>query len=240
VNKTLCLLLAFWLPGCVSFERDYDGTSAVVEKAMPILQYDEAPVTGSIYRDQARSSKFGFLRNFSLGDILTVVLNESTQAQRSNGLNTSKEVSNSPFSQLAAAFGAALPIGGGSRTSTDKEILVKRGLKALDYTNQKRSDKGVGSSDQAGSLNGALAVIVTRILPNGTLFVEGKKNLLFSEGREEVYVSGLVMPADVQPDNTVLSSRIAQANISYQGRGDLADVARSSWGTKVFNKYWPF
>jgi flagellar L-ring protein precursor FlgH len=186
VNKTLCLLLAFWLPGCVSFERDYDGTSAVVEKAMPILQYDDAPVTGSIYRDQARSSKFGFLRNFSLGDILTVVLNESTQAQRSNGLNTSKEVSNSPFSQLAAAFGAALPIGGGSRTSTDKEILVKRGLKALDYTNQKRSDKGVGSSDQAGSLNGALAVIVTRILPNGTLFVKktccsargGKKSML--------------------------------------------------------------
>jgi flagellar L-ring protein precursor FlgH len=78
------------------------------------------------------------------------------------------------------------------------------------------------------------------VLPNGTLFVEGKKNLLFSEGQEEVYVSGLVMPADVQPDNTVLSSRIAQANISYLGRGDLADVARTSWGTKVFNKYWPF
>ena len=240
MNKTLCVLLTFWMTGCVSFERDYDGTSAVVEKAMPILQYGEAPVTGSIYRDQARSSKFGFLKNFSLGDILTVVLNESTQAQRRNGLNTSKEVSNSPLSQLVAAFGAGLPVGRGSRTSTDKEILVKRGLKSLDYTSQNRSDKGVGSSDQAGSLNGALAVIVTRILPNGTLFVEGKKNLLFSEGREEVYVSGLVMPADVQPDNTVLSSRIAQANISYQGRGDLADVARSSWGTKVFNKYWPF
>ena len=240
MNKTLCVLLVFWVTGCVSVERDYYETSAVVEKAMPILQYDETPVTGSIYRDQARSSKFGFLKNFSLGDILTVVLNESTQAQRSNGINTAKEVSNSPLSQLAAAFGAGLPIGKGSSSSTDKEILVKRGLKALTFTEQNRSDKGVGSSDQAGSLNGALAVIVTRILPNGTLFVEGKKNLLFSEGQEEIYVSGLVMPADVQPDNTVLSSRIAQANISYQGRGDLADVARTSWGTKVFNKYWPF
>ena len=240
MNKTLCVLLVFWVTGCVSVERDYYETSAVVEKAMPILQYDETPVTGSIYRDQPRSSKFGFLKNFSLGDIHTVVLNESTQAQRSNGINTAKEVSNSPLSQLAAAFGAGLPIGKGSSSSTDKEILVKRGLKALTFTEQNRSDKGVGSSDQAGSLNGALAVIVTRILPNGTLFVEGKKNLLFSEGQEEVYVSGLVMPADVQPDNTVLSSRIAQANISYQGRGDLADVARTSWGTKVFNKYWPF
>jgi flagellar L-ring protein precursor FlgH len=240
VDKTLITLVSLFLSGCVSVESDQREVNTAVEKAMPMVQYEQPPLTGSIYRDQARSTKFGFLKNFALGDILTVVLSESTQSQRRNGINTSKDVSNSPLSQIAAAFGANLPIGRGSSSSTDKEILVKRGLKALSYTEQNRSDIGTGSSDQAGSLNGALAVIVTRVLPNGTLFVEGKKNLLFSEGKEEVYVSGLVMPADVQPDNTVLSSRIAQANISYLGRGDLADVARTSWGTKVFNKYWPF
>ena len=240
MDKTLITLVSLFLSGCVSVESDQREVNTTVEKAMPMVQYEQPPLTGSIYRDQARSTKFGFLKNFALGDILTVVLSESTQSQRRNGINTSKDVSNSPLSQIAAAFGANLPIGRGSSSSTDKEILVKRGLKALSYTEQNRSDIGTGSSDQAGSLNGALAVIVTRVLPNGTLFVEGKKNLLFSEGQEEVYVSGLVMPADVQPDNTVLSSRIAQANISYLGRGDLADVARTSWGTKVFNKYWPF
>jgi len=214
-------------------ERNYAESSQVLEKAMPFLDYKEQPITGSIYRDQPRSTKFGFRRSFVVGDILTVVLNESTQAQRSNGINTVKEVSNSPLDQLKAVFGNEL-------VGTSTGMRLKRGLKGLDYLDQNRSIKGVGTSDQTGSLSGALAIIVTRVLPNGTLFVEGKKDLIFSEGREEVYVSGLVKPDDVQPDDTVLSSRIAQASIAYRGQGELADVAKNSWGTKIFNKIWPF
>lgn len=237
--KSSTLLLIIFLAACSSVERDFGETSQVLEKAMPYLEYEEQSVSGSIYRDQPRSTKFGFRRNFGVGDILTVVLNESTQAQRSNGINTVKEVANSPLSQLKAAFGGGLPVAGEDKF-TDTGIRIKRGLKALDYLDQNRSTKGVGTSDQAGSLNGALAVIVTKVLPNGTLFVEGKKDLLFSEGREEVYVSGLVKTDDVQPDDTILSSRIAQASIAYRGQGELANVATSSWGTKVFNKIWPF
>ncbi|HCC44829.1 MAG TPA: hypothetical protein DEQ32_10550 [Gammaproteobacteria bacterium] len=237
--KSSTLLLTIFLAACSSVERDFGETSQVLEKAMPYLEYEEQSVSGSIYRDQPRSTKFGFRRNFGVGDILTVVLNESTQAQRSNGINTVKEVANSPLSQLKAAFGGGLPVAGEDKF-TDTGIRIKRGLKALDYLDQNRSTKGVGTSDQAGSLNGALAVIVTKVLPNGTLFVEGKKDLLFSEGREEVYVSGLVKTDDVQPDDTILSSRIAQASIAYRGQGELANVATSSWGTKVFNKIWPF
>ena len=237
--KSSTLLLIIFLAACSSVERDFGETSQVLEKAMPYLEYEEQSVSGSIYRDQPRSNKFGFRRNFGVGDILTVVLNESTQAQRSNGINTVKEVANSPLSQLKAAFGGGLPVAGEDKF-TDTGIRIKRGLKALDYLDQNRSTKGVGTSDQAGSLNGALAVIVTKVLPNGTLFVEGKKDLLFSEGREEVYVSGLVKTDDVQPDDTILSSRIAQASIAYRGQGELANVATSSWGTKVFNKIWPF
>jgi flagellar L-ring protein precursor FlgH len=231
--KILFLLISLLVTGCVSVERNYAESSQVLEKAMPFLDYKEQPITGSIYRDQPRSTKFGFRRSFVVGDILTVVLNESTQAQRSNGINTVKEVSNSPLDQLKAVFGNEL-------VGTSTGMRLKRGLKGLDYLDQNRSIKGVGTSDQTGSLSGALAIIVTRVLPNGTLFVEGKKDLIFSEGREEVYVSGLVKPDDVQPDDTVLSSRIAQASIAYRGQGELADVAKNSWGTKIFNKIWPF
>jgi len=234
VTQFLLIALIGLLSSCASVERDLAETSEVLEKGMPLLSYDSPTATGSIYRDQMRSSQFGFRKNFGLGDIITVVLDESTQAQRSSGINMTKEVSNLPLSQLQAAFGNVLPI------NSDPEIQLKRGLKALSFTEQKRSDKGLGTADQAASLNGAVAVIVTRVLPNGTLFVEGKKDLVLSEGREEIYISGLVMPDDVQPDNTVLSSRIAQASIAYRGQGDLADVARASWGTKVFNKIWPF
>jgi flagellar L-ring protein precursor FlgH len=237
--KSFLLLVLVLLTSCSSVERDFNETSEVLEKAMPYLQYEEQSVSGSIYRDQPRSNKFGFRKSISVGDILTVVLNESTQAQRSNGINTVKEVSNSPLSQLKAVFGGGLPVAG-EADFKNTGIRIKRGLKALDYLAQNRSMKGAGVSDQAGSLNGSLAVIVTKVLPNGVLFVEGKKDLLFSEGREEVYVSGLVKPDDVQPDDTILSSRIAQASIAYRGQGELADVATSSWGTRIFNKIWPF
>lgn len=229
MSKLFVISIALWLASCNSVERNYRDTGELLDRAMPLIEYQEASVSGSIFRDQSRSTNFGFKKNVGIGDILTVVLSESTQAQRSNGFDVSKEVSNSPFSQLQAAFPAVVDDSG-----------IKKSLKALTLTEQNRSTKGAGISDQAGSLNGALAVIVTRILPNGILFVEGKKDLMFSEGREEIYLSGLVKPDDVQPDDTVLSSRIAQANIAYRGRGELADVARNSWGTKTFNKIWPF
>ena len=81
---------------------------------------------------------------------------------------------------------------------------------------------------------------MTRVLGNGNLFVEGKKVLALSEGSEEGFISGVITPKDVQPDNTILSSRIAQANIVYRGRGDVTDVATANWGSRIFNRLWPF
>ena len=132
MNKFLGILAASWLTGCASAERDYFETGEILEKAMPVLQYEQPEFSGSIYRDQPRSTKFGFRKNFGVGDILTVVLNESTQAQRSNGINTTKEVSNSPLSQLKAAFGNNLPVAA-DNNFTDSEIRIKRGLKALTF-----------------------------------------------------------------------------------------------------------
>ena len=64
---------------------------------------------------------------------------------------------------------------------------IKRALKGIDHLNQVRSDKGTGVADQAASLNGAIAVIVTRVFPNGNMFIEGKKQLALSEGQEEIF-----------------------------------------------------
>ena len=89
-------------------------------------------------------------------------------------------------------------------------------------------------------MNGAIAVIVTRVFPNGNMFIEGKKQLALSEGQEEIFISGVITPKDVQPDNTVLSSRIAQASIAYRGKGDVTNVATANWGSRIFNRLWPF
>lgn len=232
----ICYLLffVFVLAGCSSVGLENSKYESALVKAMPVFDYEDRPKTGSIFMDQSSSRSFGFRRRFELGDVITVVLDESTQAQRSSGINTTKEVTNSPLSQLQKVFGNNLPI------NRSRENRIKRGLKGLDFSDLSRSDKGVGIADQAASLSGAIAVIVTHLLPNGSMFIEGKKELVLSEGSEEIFISGIITPKDIQPDNTVLSSRIAQANITYRGQGDLADVATANWGSKFFNKLWPF
>ena len=144
-------------------------------------------------------------------------------------------MSNSPLSQIQPAF-----FNNPKRNLSRFYEPVQASTKESDVTEQNRSDKGIGTADQAASLSGAVAVIVTKVLDNGNLFVEGKKVLALSEGSEEVFISGIITPKDVQPDNTILSSRIAQASIVYRGRGDVADVATASWGSRLFNKLWPF
>ena len=151
-------------------------------------------------------------------------------------MNLSKEVSISPLSQIQPKFFNSPTI----ESQGGFENHAKRVLKNLTFTEQNRSDKGIGTADQAASLSGAVAVIVTKVLGNGNLFVEGKKVLALSEGSEEVFISGVITPKDVQPDNTILSSRIAQANIVYRGRGDVTDVATANWGSRIFNRLWPF
>ena len=231
------LLLLGLVVGCSSSRPVIEGPSpGDYLSALPLMEYQQDAPTGSIFADSKRSKAFGYRKNFTVGDILTVVLGESTQAQRSSGLNLSKEVSISPLSQIQPKFFNSPTI----ESQGGFENHAKRVLKNLTFTEQNRSDKGTGTADQAASLSGAVAVIVTKVLGNGNLFVEGKKVLALSEGSEEVFISGVITPKDVQPDNTILSSRIAQANIVYRGRGDVTDVATANWGSRIFNRLWPF
>ncbi len=236
INAAIRLSLLISILGCANTQMNIEGPSGGdYLTALSAIEYDRSPPTGSIFADSMKSRQFGYRRNFSVGDILNVVLGEITQEQRSSGLNLSKEVSNSPLSQIQPAFFNSPDVA----TDPSFSSRFKRVMKNLSFTEQKRSDKGIGTADQAASLSGAVAVIVTKVLENGNLFVEGKKVLALSEGSEEVFISGVVTPDAVQPDNTILSSRIAQASIVYRGKGDVTDVATANWGSRMFNKLWP-
>ena len=79
--------------------------------------------------------------------------------------------------------------------------------------------------------------MITQVLPNNNLVIQGQKKLSLSEGSETIRLSGIISSRDIQPDNTVLSSRIAGAQIAYQGTGDLADFSKVNWGTQLLTKY---
>jgi flagellar L-ring protein FlgH len=99
---------------------------------------------------------------------------------------------------------------------------------------------GAGNTKRTGRLNATLPVRVREILGNGDLFVEGSKVIMVGEEEHQLYVSGIVRPADIQPDNSVLSSRVADAEIEYTGRGDVSDQQRAGWLSRILGKIWPF
>jgi flagellar L-ring protein precursor FlgH len=85
-----------------------------------------------------------------------------------------------------------------------------------------------------------VSVTVTEVLANGNLMVRGEKQLALTEGTEIIQVSGIIRPDDVSPNNTVLSRRLANAQIAYRGTGELANAAKAGWGTRALLSLWPF
>ena len=194
---------------------------AAVQPAEPAVP---RMATGSIYNSPNSDNWFGRGRNFQIGDVITVLLDERTQAARSTSTNTSREAKNNA---IPSALGV---IPGGIRG-------VASSLNLNDSTTK---STGTGSADQTASLTGSLAVSVVEVLPNGNLVVRGEKQLSLSEGSEVIQVSGVIRPQDVSPSNTVLSRRLAHSQIAYRGSGELAAASQPGWGTKLINRFWPF
>jgi flagellar L-ring protein precursor FlgH len=192
----------------------------------PLVQDQTKPATGGIYGNRQSDAWFGRGRNYQVGDLITVILNESTQAARSQGTDISKDASNTAlptsFSKFIGGVGANSPITG------------------IDLNKSTTKSTGKGSADQQASLTGSITVTVIEVLANGNLAVRGEKKLGLSEGTEVIQVAGVIRPQDVGPNGTVNSLRLANAQIAYRGSGDLASASKPGWGTSALMNFWPF
>jgi flagellar L-ring protein precursor FlgH len=237
MKKISILMVLSWLSvGCAT---TLPPQQAVVDPYYPVVPQQPMGAvipTGSIFADSTGSRLFGNRRQFVVGDLVTVILDESTQARRSNGLEASKEGRNMPLKNLQSLIAAPLNATSGSWMKRQGRDV----LKGTDFEDLTIESKGSGTARQAATLSGAISVMVTQVLPNDNLVIKGQKRLSLSEGSETVSLVGVIAVKDIQPDNTVLSSRIAGAQIAYQGTGELADFSKVNWGTQFFNKVWPF
>ena len=164
-------------------------------------------------------------RPHKIGDLLTVVLQESTNASKKASTATSKSESNTLASPTL--FGNLVTNNGTEILNTD--------------TAQDRAFAGDGDSSQSNSLTGNITVTVVDVLTNHNLVVEGEKWLTLNQGDEYVRIKGVIRPQDVRADNTVLSTRIADAQIAYSGEGFVHDSNEQGWLSQFFNsKWWPF
>jgi flagellar L-ring protein FlgH len=158
-------------------------------------------------------------RAFRPGDALTVVLQETTQASKSADTSFGKE-NNVNIAPMGIA---------GKTLKSDVGISAQR-----DFT-------GKSQSTQQNALQGSITVIVQNVQPNGLLLVSGEKSLRLNQGEEFIRVAGYVRSADIDTDNRVSSQRIANASITYSGRGALAETNSPGWLAKFFASNWmPF
>lgn len=228
-----CVLLAT-LGGCATGTKP-DPAYAHVRAAEP------KPVelnNGSIYQAGHAVSLFEDLKARRVGDVLTVVLVENTSASKQASTNTSK--TNEIDLQNPTLLGSAGKVSLGKSIRGVFPLVDRNNNNFQVNADTSQEFTGTGGSSQSNKLSGNITVSVVEVLPNGYLVVRGEKILALNEGDEYVRLSGIIRPHDVRPDNTVLSTQVANAQIAYAGNGALADANSHGWLSRFFLKLWPF
>jgi flagellar L-ring protein precursor FlgH len=219
-NVTVALAAAFALAGCVTPPKEPDYSATWPEPPPAAEQ-----ANGAIYQVGHDVALFENAVARRVGDTLTIRLNENTNASKSSSTTTSKSTS------------VELPgptIGGRGVTVNGTPILNAE-------VDNSSSFDGAGGSKQSNRLVGDITVTVAQRLPNGNLLIRGQKWITINQGREYVRIQGLVRPIDIDPDNSISSLKVADAQIAYGGRGIVNDAASPGLLARFFNVPWlPF
>ncbi len=233
--STLVLILALLggVAGCTStspIRVDSEG----FETVRPDHMVPPPKKNGSIFQAGYEVSLYSDIRARRVGDVITVVLTERTNASKTASTSTKKDTSINL--EAPTLFGRTLrfdlprPF-----SSAKKNATLETGVSSANAFD------GEGDAAQSNSLTGNITVTVSEVLPNGNLMVRGQKRLTINQGNEYVQFSGIVRPLDITSDNTVLSTKVADARIAYIGDGILADANTQGWLGRFFNsKWWPF
>src|ERR1700716_4034499 len=193
---------------------------------MPMPKAETASYNAnSLWRNGSRAF-FRDQRAARIGDLLTVTVNITDKANIAN--ETQRSRTNKEDSGITDFAG--------SKALGANKILPGRILTA-DST---ASSDGKGSVNRQEALQTNVAAVVTQVLPNGNLVVEGKQEIRVNFEIRELIVAGIVRPEDIQSDNTIDSSKIAQARIAYGGRGQITDIQQPRYGQQVMDVLLPF
>ncbi len=244
-RRTLMLSTAFTLTACAStLDRlEHIGQAPPLSPiAVPPNMAAGAPVylpqppadaeprqANSLWRSGSRSF-FRDPRAQKVGDILTVSIGIGDQAKIANTTSRSTKASENAgvpnFLGLESRLKGVLP------DAVDPSSLVNLGSDS--------SNTGTGSVDRSETINLTVAAVVTQVLPNGNLVIQGRQEVRVNNEVRELTVSGIVRPEDISNVNTIRHTQIAEARISYGGRGQITDVQQPRYGQQFLDLIWPF
>jgi flagellar L-ring protein precursor FlgH len=230
------------LSACDSVREAVDGPkmgpmgypAVLVGANQPVLESSREPLPqpstpNSLWRTGARTF-FNDQRAGRVGDILTVLVTVNDSAKTSNstnaGLTTSNAVGVPNFFGLESTLGKILP------GAYDPSKMIT--------TNSAMNSQGAGGVNRAEQINLTIAAVVTQVLPNGNLVIQGSQEIKTNQDERQLTVAGIVRPEDISSSNTIASSQIAEARINYGGRGDIAAVQKTPAGTALLQRFWPF
>ncbi|SDK19961.1 MULTISPECIES: flagellar basal body L-ring protein FlgH [Ferrimonas] len=215
----IAVLLLTLLGGCASHFPEAEPQPNAKEWAPPTIDYSLPNAeNGSLYRPGYMLTLFKDKRAYREGDILTVNLDERTQASKKADTSTSKSTNLKANGE--AAFGSGDSYSGSGAMGTGHEY------------------SGNGSSSQQNQLTGSITVTVAKVMPNGVLLIRGEKWLRLNQGDEYLRLVGLIRTDDIDTQNNLSSQRIADARIIYGGKGAIADSNAMGWAARYFNSPW--
>jgi len=178
---------------------------------------------GSLWsEDRPQSFLFSDFKAGRVGDVVTVRIVESSKGNKNASTKTEKDSSLS--TSISAFFG--MPSDKLSQASVGAETSEKH--------------DGAGSTSRSSELTAVITARVIDVMPNGNLVIDGRREVVVNNETQLLYVTGIVRPEDIGPNNTVLSSYIADAKITYTGTGVVSDKQRVGWFVRLLDKVWPF
>jgi len=217
LKLTAVLLAALLAAGCnTAPKRDPDYAAVRPPVTPPPPSGD-----GAIYQGGYSMNWFEDLRARRVGDMLTVKLSETTNASKSAKTTADKTNANTIANPTLLGLNPKFGLNGSNANFSFA-------------TSSEHAFEGDGSSEQRNALSGDITVTVTEVLANGYLMIRGEKRIGINQGNEYIKLSGIVRPYDIEPDNTVLSTRIADPTIIYVGDGVVADSNVMGWLSRFF------
>ncbi len=224
MKRIVLLSLALALTGC-AVEKTHVKTAGYDEQLpKPTADYSNGSIwqasTGGLTED---------LKAHRRGDILTIVITETASASKEAKTDTSR----------GSSVNAGIPNFMGLQTAG----LLKNNigdLSKLISASVDSSYKGSGSTSRAENLKATMTAKVIDVLPNGNMLIEGRRNIKVNNEDQEIILEGTVRPRDIGADNVINSIYIADARISYAGRGIISDRQSPGWLMNIIDKVWPF
>jgi len=233
IFKMAVLTLALvGITACANTHKAIDSKSAVIPqkiyKAKPVKYNDGGIWPGAT----SKTLLFEDTKARKIGDILTVVLNETATSTQSATTDTSKSTS--------TALATTALMGLTSDMGVKNFLGLGNGFDPTVGASNERSNSGSGTTTRSGTLTGTVSATIIAINENGNFEIEGSRSVTINFEEQLMILTGIIRPSDVNYDNTINSSLIANASITYTGDGVIAEEQRVGWLMRALSYVWPF